>query len=148
MKSIASTFICLSITRFGNCFSNTNSIYTNSKFTNIRKIQNTMSVLNALTKNETTVVFTEASIAHPIVSYSLSRYDLPKTPAHVFKIRSAIRGALFVDETNTTKAVRFVYDPILLLQKNSISYMREGFNLNQMSLDNLPSEERFDLEYM
>ena len=107
-----------------------------------------MSVLNAIAKNETTVVFTEANVAHPIVSYSLSRYDLPRQPAHVFKIRSAIRGALFVDENDTTKAIRFVYDPILLLQKNSITYMKEGFNLENLSLDDLPTEERFHLENM
>lgn len=148
MNTLALTFVCLCMPQFGNCFSKTNSMYSHSKITNTRKNQNTMSVLNPLTKNETTVVFTEANIAHRIVSYSLSRYDLPRMPAHVFKVRSAIRGALFVDEANTTKAVRFVYDPILLLQKNSISYMRESLDLDQLSLDDLPTEERFDLEYM
>ena len=146
MNRLVITFIFSSLLHFGNAFSATSTIQ--PKYMKIKTIQNTMSIFNIITKNETTLVYTEANVAYAVVSYSLSRYDLPKTPAYIFKIRNAIRGALFVDENDTTKAIRFVYDPILLLQKNSISYMRECLDLNELSLDNLPTDERFDLEFM
>ena len=81
---------------------------------------------------------------------TLARHDnLPRAPAYMFKLNNVIRASLFVSPRNTSKAVRLVYDPLMLAVDafptfRSLLYQRD----RSIDVSGLPDQERFDLLHM
>jgi len=81
---------------------------------------------------------------------TLGRHDnLPRAPAYMFKLNNVIRASLFVSPRDTSKAVRLVYDPLMLAVDafptfRSLLYQRD----RSIDVSGLPDQERFDLLHM
>jgi hypothetical protein len=95
--------------------------------------------------NPATLEYYESPLAKIMANIYIDAYDVPDQPAYVFKMYNVIRAAIFVNATNSSQALRMVYDPVLKLQLAFPEFRRQIFEKNgNITLDEMPSSEAFE----